>query len=649
MHPDEKVKQKARSRAIFLRYSPLIAVLLLDLIFLAMLDTLFANKKRALIFDLQKKFTEIFVPINPLKDRMQTLLNDYRQSRSYGKTDAAAKAYEEFIKNARLYLEKTAPKILDADDHPFYSIILIDNRDQLIYEYENEDKLHEWNDWTNCLFSRSFHAPVGTSYNSPAGTPEAHLTVFYASPKGWPEIEAMVMRYWIYAILFVISTWIIHFWLSRNVFRPLQGIGSAMEYMIGSSKIALIQHPRMEIENAFNQMARNQREILFGLQVDRIVDELHAFSDDRLVIEQFLLKLRQAVPFAYPASSVLSYIAADSHRLIPLDQESHGPAPAVEAPSQPIVWEAHSFMLTMQSGERMAGALRCEFPPDVPADEVQNMAQEVRKQAENGLARCVSRSRALIQERNRFGINLATNMGHDLTNIIASGKWDLDTIHRAQSAGIISLDPQKGKFFEDAVQGLRDNLQSLQEMVDIYRSVAYIQRPSYEWIDLAEMAHDVRELFRRSTSHSMLLEVTDHGPVQMYIEPRLMRMALFNLMTNAYQAIQRAENSNGKGKIHIEVSAVVEGLVNITVSDNGPGIRDLQGNLLQDEEINRIFQSGYSTKKESNGSGLGLAWVKSIVEEFHGGHIHATNNPQGGASVRITLPLQCEDLGSHSS
>lgn len=77
----------------------------------------------------------------------------------------------------------------------------------------------------------------------------------------------------------------------------------------------------------------------------------------------------------------------------------------------------------------------------------------------------------------------------------------------------------------------------------------------------------------------------------------------------------------------------------ITVSDNGPGIRDEQGNLLQHPEIQRIFQSGYSTRKASSGGGLGLAWVKSIVEEFHEGSLHAVNRTQGGAQIMIQLPM----------
>ena len=67
----------------------------------------------------------------------------------------------------------------------------------------------------------------------------------------------------------------------------------------------------------------------------------------------------------------------------------------------------------------------------------------------------------------------------------------------------------------------------------------------------------------------------------------------------------------------------------LTVCDNGPGF--------QRELLGRVFDP-YVTSKPK-GTGLGLAIVKKIVEE-HGGRIDADNRPEGGARVRVVLPVK---------
>jgi nitrogen fixation/metabolism regulation signal transduction histidine kinase len=67
----------------------------------------------------------------------------------------------------------------------------------------------------------------------------------------------------------------------------------------------------------------------------------------------------------------------------------------------------------------------------------------------------------------------------------------------------------------------------------------------------------------------------------------------------------------------------------VTVTDNGPGF--------QPEMLGRVFDP-YVTSKP-RGTGLGLAIVKKIVED-HGGRIEAENRPEGGARVRVMLPVR---------
>jgi signal transduction histidine kinase len=69
----------------------------------------------------------------------------------------------------------------------------------------------------------------------------------------------------------------------------------------------------------------------------------------------------------------------------------------------------------------------------------------------------------------------------------------------------------------------------------------------------------------------------------------------------------------------------------VTVQDSGPGIAE--------KDLGHIFEPLYTTKTE--GLGMGLAIVRTIVNA-HGGAVGVENNPEGGASLRFTLPVNRE-------
>lgn len=611
----QTMKTSRRSpRAVFLRFLPILGVILIDVFFLALLDNLYYNKKRALILEPSERLNAMLNDIGPIRDGISKI-----------PSSEPVVLKEQILK----FIEKKAPPILE-NDNPWFRIELSDANHNLVYTKENLKKIQEWNNNSNCFISRSFKAVTTTQINQGA----FNITFFYTSPKNWPAIEKMTRRYWIYAALFIAASWAVFVWLSRMVLRPLERIGQAIGSMIQSDRVVMISRPKHAIEHRFNRMARNQREVLFGLEIERIVDELHTLADDPEVVERFLQGMKQAIHKIYPFTQTHIYVySPETNRLGAFAAESP-PWPDAEADGAVL---ANGCTISLNAGDLRVGGALCSIDGRSAAkDELAEMAREIKKQAENGLARAFTRSRALTEERNRFGINLATNMGHDLTNIIASGKWDLDTIQRAQNLGIVTMDSKKGSFFLEAVEGLRNNLHFLQEMVNIYRSFGYTRNPRYEPIRLNELIEQVATLFRLSTSQKLTVEVVAEDNLELTAEPRLLRMALFNLLANAAQAIRRSD-PRMQGRIVITARWENDKIA-VSISDNGPGIRDKEGNLLKDCEIRRIFQSGYTTKDAASGGGLGLSWVRSIVEDFHNGAIDASNRPEGGAQFAFTIP-----------
>jgi two-component system sensor histidine kinase FlrB len=101
--------------------------------------------------------------------------------------------------------------------------------------------------------------------------------------------------------------------------------------------------------------------------------------------------------------------------------------------------------------------------------------------------------------------------------------------------------------------------------------------------------------------------------------------AIQNLMTNGIEA---AEEITQSVKLTVRLGIERQSL-NISVSDNGPGIRS--------HEKNKLTDGFFSTK--SNGTGLGLSVVKAVIRAHHG-QLGFYNQAQGGAIFVISLPLK---------
>jgi two-component system sensor kinase FixL len=79
-------------------------------------------------------------------------------------------------------------------------------------------------------------------------------------------------------------------------------------------------------------------------------------------------------------------------------------------------------------------------------------------------------------------------------------------------------------------------------------------------------------------------------------------------------------------ELHVGARPVEDDMVQVSVSDTGPGVSP--------DMIDQLFQPFITTKR--HGMGVGLSISRTIVEA-HGGRIWAEPNANGGASFHFTL------------
>lgn len=183
----------------------------------------------------------------------------------------------------------------------------------------------------------------------------------------------------------------------------------------------------------------------------------------------------------------------------------------------------------------------------------------------------------------------------------------------------------------------------LRQMLDEFSSFARMPAPQMDLHDLKRTVSDVITMYRQSYpeiqfSTRFMDEVSKEASIDVLCDARQMRQVFINILKNAVEAIEEKEEKI-KGRIevsfqqHIEdASATTPGILEIGVKDNGKGLPD-RPNQDSFEELTDPY---VTTRKQ--GTGLGLAMVKKIMED-HKGRLELANNKRAGALVTLFFHL----------
>ncbi len=146
-----------------------------------------------------------------------------------------------------------------------------------------------------------------------------------------------------------------------------------------------------------------------------------------------------------------------------------------------------------------------------------------------------------------------------------------------------------------------------------------LERAVGECIGMVKMDCELRDI---------RIELTPAPPLPMVVVDEIhLQQVVLNLLRNAMEAIELALAGGART---ITVAARLNGCdeVLIEVADCGTGIAE--------GDLERVFESFYSTK--SGGLGVGLAICRKLIES-HGGKLWASHREGGGALFNFTLPL----------
>ncbi|RXJ79887.1 hybrid sensor histidine kinase/response regulator [Arcobacter sp. F2176] len=200
---------------------------------------------------------------------------------------------------------------------------------------------------------------------------------------------------------------------------------------------------------------------------------------------------------------------------------------------------------------------------------------------------------------------------------LLSEKFDLDT----QEGRI-----EQTKFFTNKLDEIEFYVQNLTTTIDDFRNFFKTDKELVNTTIENSIKKSLKIIQRDLESNNIELIQNFESENRINIYENEMIHVFINILKNAQDKFLEKKTKNAK----IEIKTWdLENSIKIEIHDNGGGIAE--------EDLDIIFEPYFSTKKEKNGTGIGLYMSKIIVQSHHQGELFAKNIKEG-ISFYIIIP-----------
>ena len=269
--------------------------------------------------------------------------------------------------------------------------------------------------------------------------------------------------------------------------------------------------------------------------------------------------------------------------------------------------------------------------------EIKNLKEQLQKQEKLASLGILSAGIAHeIQNPLNFVINfskMSDKLLKDLTEIVEDNEENISEDDRED--------------LEDIVADLKENMGKIVEhgerAISIIRGILLVSRgkegeflptdicklvKEYVWLSYHAMRANHKNF------NIAIHEQYEEGIPMMMVIPQDLSRAILNLMNNASYAVWH-KSENASEDYHPEISISVttaDGNVVITLSDNGEGMNE--------ETKQRLFENFFTTKPIGQGTGLGMNITRDIIENRHGGKITFDSKEGEGTTFVLCIPIK---------
>jgi len=269
-------------------------------------------------------------------------------------------------------------------------------------------------------------------------------------------------------------------------------------------------------------------------------------------------------------------------------------------------------------------------------EQVETLRQQLKEQEKLAALGMLSAGIAHeIQNPLNFVINfskMSTKLLDDLTDIVDDNK---DRLPADDSEEV-----------EDIVADLQENLKKIVEhgerAISIIQGILLVSRgkeDEYVPSDIGTIVHEYVWLsYHAMRANHKGFNVSIHEEYgetpKVMVVPQDISRAVLNLMNNACYTLWHKQQQQLEGytpRLDIKVAMAGDNVV-VTIADNGEGMTD--------EVRRKIYDNFFTTKPVGEGTGLGMAITRDIVENKHHGSLTFETQAGEGTCFTMTFPTK---------
>ncbi len=228
------------------------------------------------------------------------------------------------------------------------------------------------------------------------------------------------------------------------------------------------------------------------------------------------------------------------------------------------------------------------------------------------------------------------SMGEMIGNIAHQWRQPLSVI--STSATGLLMQQEFGVLQEEniisACQNINNNAQYLSKTIDDFRN--FIKGDSVkEKYSIKNNIDNLINLITPSLKQNEINLILDIEDAMVNGYPNELNQCLINIVNNSKDALENIDKEN---RFIFISTTIINDTVNISIKDNANGIPD--------DILNKIFEPYFTTKHQSQGTGLGLSMTHKLITQHMNGSIRVENetylyNNQTFTGANFIISLDC--------